>query len=468
MTETQKADAPKAAKPVYYENIVAAIGRTPLVRLNRIAGEHKSLLLAKLESFNPGGSVKDRIGFNIIDGAETAGTLKPGGTIVESTSGNTGLGLALVAAVRGYKLICTVPDKQSREKIDMLKAFGAKVVVCPTNVPPESPDSYYEVAKRIAHETPNAVLANQYHNQDNPLSHYKSTGPEIWEQTAGKIDILVGGVGTGGTMSGCGRYLKEKNPKIRVICADPEGSILKEYFTTKRIIEARPYAIEGIGEDIIPTTVHFQYFDEIRTVTDKDAFVMTRRLSREEAILSGSSAGAAAVVACQVAREAPAGSLIVVILPDSGERYLSKVHNDAWMQDQGFLDAEAVALRDLLSGKSGRIPALITVGMDEVSRRAIAIMEEHNVSQLVVMEKGRVVGSLSEAGMMGRAFKDPAALDRPCRDVMEAPFPTTGADESVQRAIDVLAKGASALLVTDAGAPVGILTRYDVVRYAAR
>jgi cystathionine beta-synthase len=463
MPETQK-----AAGPTYFDNIVASIGRTPLVRLNRIAGRHECLLLAKLEGRNPGGSVKDRIGWNIIEAAEREGRLKPGGTIVESTSGNTGVGLAIVAAVRGYKLVCTVPDKQSREKINLLKAYGAKVVVCPTNVAPESPDSYYEVAKRIVRETPNAILANQYHNQENPLSHYKTTGPEIWEQTAGQIDILVGGIGTGGTMSGCGRFLKEKNPRVRVICADPEGSILKEYFETKRIGEPRPYLIEGIGEDMIPTTVHFQYFDEIRTVPDREAIALTRRLAREEGILSGSSAGAALVAACQVVHEAPKGSLVVVILPDTGDRYLSKVHNDAWMQEQGLLTGDAVLLRDALVRKSGKMPPLISVSGADTVKSALAVMEANNISQLPVMENGRMAGAVSEGGLLGRALKEPALLDKTCREVMEPPFPRAGADESTQRAIDLLAKGSSAVVVEENGAPVGILTRFDMIGFAAR
>lgn len=463
MPETQK-----DARPIYFENIVAAIGGTPLVRLNRIAGRHECLLLAKLEGRNPGGSVKDRIGTNMIDAAVREGRLKPGGTIVESTSGNTGVGLAIAAAVRGYKLICTVPDKQSREKINLLKAYGAKVVVCPTNVPPESPDSYYEVAKRIVRETPNAILANQYHNPENPLSHYKTTGPEIWEQTAGQIDYLVGGIGTGGTMSGCGRYLKEKNPKVRVICADPEGSILKEYFETKRMAEPRPYLIEGIGEDMIPTTVHFQYFDEVRSVSDRAAMSITRRLAREEGILSGSSAGAALVVACDVVHEAPKGSLVVVILPDIGDRYLSKVHNDAWMQEQGLLTAEAVLVRDLLARKSGKIAPLISVEATATARGALAIMESQNVSQLPVTEAGKMIGAVSEGGLLGRCLKDASLLTKPCREIMEPAFPRANADESAQKAIDLLAKGASAVIVEERGAPVGILTRFDVVGYAAR
>jgi cystathionine beta-synthase len=463
MAETQK-----VAGPTYFENIVAAIGRTPLVRLNRIAGRHECLLLAKLEGRNPGGSVKDRIGVNMIEAAVREGRLKPGGTIVESTSGNTGVGLAICAAVRGYKLICTVPDKQSREKINLLKAYGAKVVVCPTNVAPESPDSYYEVAKRIARETPNAILANQYHNPENPNSHYKTTGPEIWEQTAGQIDYLVGGIGTGGTMSGCARYLKEKNPKVRVVCADPEGSILKEYFETKRVGEPRPYLIEGIGEDMIPTTIHFQYFDEVRSVSDSEAMSIARRLAREEGILSGSSAGAALVAACQVVHEAPKGSLVVVILPDIGDRYLSKVHNDAWMQEQGLLTAEAVLLRDLLAKKAGKIAPLISVEATDTARGALAIMESQNVSQVPVTEGGRIVGAVSENGLLGRCLKDATLLGKPCRDIMEPPFPRASADEAAQKAIDLLAKGSSAVIVEERGAPVGILTRFDVIGYAVR
>ncbi|MFN0152574.1 MAG: pyridoxal-phosphate dependent enzyme [bacterium] len=456
-----------SGKPVYFENVLAAVGNTPLVRLNRIVGKHDSLLLAKIESFNPGGSVKDRIGRNIVDEAEKSGRLKPGGTIVEATSGNTGVGLALVAAVRGYKLVCAMPDKMSKEKINLLKAYGTRVVVCPTNVAPDSPDSYYEVARRIARETPNAILANQYHNQENPRSHYISTGPEIWRQTAGKITHFVGGIGTGGTMSGTGRYLKEMNPNVKVICADPEGSILKEYFLTKNIGEARPYLIEGIGEDIIPTTVHFQYFDEIRSINDREAIDITRRLSREEGILIGTSGGAAVVAACQVARETSADAVIVVILPDSGERYLSKVHNDAWMQDQGLLSANAVSLREVVARKSASIPRLITADAADTTRIAVAIMEQHNVSQLPIVEGGDLVGAMSEAGVMGAALRDPGLLNRACRDTMEPPFPRAQAEESVQRAIDLFTKGAHAVIVEDARSPVGIVTRFDVLGIAA-
>jgi cystathionine beta-synthase len=454
--------------PFYFENILAAVGNTPLVRLNRICGKHSSLLLAKLESFNPGGSVKDRIGMNIVDEAERSGRLKPGGTIVEATSGNTGVGLALVAAVRGYKLVCAMPDKMSKEKINLLKAYGTRVVVCPTNVAPSSPDSYYEVAKRIARETPNAILANQYYNPENPASHYKSTGPEIWRQTAGKITHLVGGVGTGGTMSGTGQYLKQMNPNVKVIGADPEGSILKEYFEKKTVGEARPYLIEGIGEDIIPGSVLFQYFDEFRSVNDREAIDITRRCSREEGILIGTSGGAALVVACQLAREAPAGSIIVVILPDSGERYLTKVHNDAWMQDQGLLPASAVTLREVLMRKNGQTPALVTAEAADTTRIAVAIMEQHNVSQVPIIDDGKIVGGLSESNIMGAALRDPTILSRACRETMEPPFPAAQADDNAQVAIDTFSKGAHAVIVREGAAPIGIVTRFDVLGIAAR
>jgi cystathionine beta-synthase len=457
-----------SAGPIYSESILGTIGNTPLVRLNKLAGKHGSLLLAKLEGRNPGGSVKDRIGLNIIDEAERSGRLKPGGTIVEATSGNTGVGLALVAAVKGYKLICAMPDKMSREKINLLKAYGAQVVVCPTNVPPDSPDSNYEVAKRIARETPNALLANQYYNQENPLSHYKSTGPELWRQTAGKIDYFVGGIGTGGTMSGTGRYLKEQNPNVRVVCADPEGSILKQYFETKTMGDARPYLIEGIGEDIIPGTIHFQYFDEVRSVSDREAILITRRASREEGILTGTSGGAALVVACQVAREAPKGSVIVVMIPDLGERYLSKVHNDEWVQEQGLLSANSLTLGEMVGRKTGRMASLITVDAAESMRAAVGLMGQHNVSQLPVMRDGALVGTVSESGLMARALRDPESLGYACDESMEPPLPTFESRESVQKAMELFAKGASAVIVEQGGRPVGIVTRFDVLGFAAR
>ncbi len=317
----------------YYTDILEAIGNTPLIRLNRVTGESGALVLCKAEFLNPGGSVKDRIGRNMIEAAEREGHLDPGGTVVESTSGNTGVGLALVAATKGYRLVFTMPDKMSQEKIRLLKAFGAEVVVTPTAVEPSSPESYYSVAKRIAGEREGAFYVNQYFNEENTLSHYRTTGPEIWRQTGGKITHLVVGMGTGGTISGAGKYLKEQNPDIRVIGVDPEGSILSDVFHGKGDAEARPYKVEGIGEDLVPGTLWFEYIDEVHTVTDRESFNMARRLAREEGLLVGGSSGSACSVAVKIARDLPDGAVVVVVFPDSGERYLSKLHSDEWMKE---------------------------------------------------------------------------------------------------------------------------------------
>ncbi|OLD76948.1 MAG: hypothetical protein AUI33_04580, partial [Ignavibacteria bacterium 13_1_40CM_2_61_4] len=322
----------------YYASILETIGNTPLVQMPKIMDGVKGLVLAKLEMMNPGGSVKDRIGEKMIEEAEAKGTLRPGGTIIEPTSGNTGLGLAMVAAIKGYRAVFTMPDKMSREKIDLLKALGARVVVTPTAVPPDHPESYYRVAERIHRETPNSILPNQYANQANPRAHYETTGPEIWRDTDGKVTHFVCGMGTGGTISGVGSYLKEKNPKVRIIGVDPLGSILKDYFYKKETIKPHTYKIEGIGEDFIPESTWFQYIDEIVKVADKEAYLMTRRLAREEAILAGSSSGAAVVAARRIAETLGPNDLLVVLLPDTGERYLSKAHNEEWLKEQGYLE----------------------------------------------------------------------------------------------------------------------------------
>jgi cystathionine beta-synthase len=321
----------------YHEDILGTVGNTPLVRLNKVARDVKPIVLAKVEFFNPGGSVKDRMAIYMVEEAVRKGLLKPGGTIVENTSGNTGIGLALYAAVKGYSAIFTMPDKMSREKVRLLEAFGAKVVICPTAVPPDSPESYYEVAKRIARETPNAYMVNQYHNQDNVEAHYRTTGPEIWEQTDGRIDFLVAGVGTGGTISGAGKFLKEKKPGVKIIGVDPVGSVYHDWFKYRKLIEARLYMVEGIGEDMLCETLHFDLMDDIIQVNDRDSFLMARRLAREEGILAGGSSGSAVCAALKVSEKLSEDQVVVVILPDSGHNYMSKIFDDAWMKEKGFI-----------------------------------------------------------------------------------------------------------------------------------
>lgn len=321
----------------YHEDILGTIGNTPLVRLNGVAKDVKPMVLAKVEFFNPGGSVKDRMAVYMVEEAVRKGLLKPGGTLVENTSGNTGIGLALYAAVKGYRAIFTIPDKMSREKIDLLKAYGADVVICPTAVPPDSPESYYEVAKRIVRDTPNAYLVNQYHNQDNVEAHYRTTGPEIWEETQGRIDYLVAGAGTGGTISGAGKFLKEKNPGVKIIGVDPIGSIYHDWFRYKKIIESKVYMVEGIGEDMLCETMHFDVMDDIIQVNDRDSFLMARRLVREEGILAGGSSGSAVCAALKVCENLSEDKVVVVILPDTGRNYMSKIFNDEWMKEKGYL-----------------------------------------------------------------------------------------------------------------------------------
>ena len=451
----------------YFESILDTIGHTPLVKLPRIMADVPCLVLAKLEMFNPGGSVKDRIGQKMIEAAERSGRLKPGGTIIEPTSGNTGLGLAMVGAIRGYRTVFTMPDKMSREKIDLLKAFGARVVVTPTAVPPEHPESYYRVAERIHKETPNSVLPNQYANQTNPEAHYETTGPEIWEDTDGRVTHFVCGMGTGGTISGAGKYLKEKGPNVRVVGVDPLGSILKDYFYSKKTIKAHTYKIEGIGEDFVPDTTWFQYVDEVVKVSDKEAYLMTRRLAREEGILAGSSSGAALVAAQRIAEGLGKDAVLVVLLPDTGERYLSKAHNEEWLKEQGFIEEPVAPLMTILRGKEGAVAGVITVDIAAKVREAVDIMRQYGVSQLPVMDTGILVGSLREEVLMKALLDTPKMYDDYVAKVMEKPFPVVEPGADLETVYKLLLRGSPAVVVGKETQFEGIITRIDVIEYLA-
>lgn len=451
----------------YFENILQTIGNTPLVKLPKIMGGVRGLVLAKLEMMNPGGSVKDRIGEKMIADAEANGTLKPGGTIIEPTSGNTGLGLAMVAAIKGYRAVFTIPDKMSREKLDLLKAFGARVVVTPTAVPPDHPDSYYRVAERIHRDTPNSILPNQYANQANPRAHYETTGPEIWRDTDGKVTHFVCGMGTGGTISGVGKFLKEKNPTVRVIGVDPLGSILKDYFYKKDSMKPHTYKIEGIGEDFIPKSTWFEYIDDIEKVGDKEAYLMTRRLAREEGILAGSSSGAAIVVARRIAESLGPDSLLVVLLPDTGERYLSKGHNEEWLKEQGYLEEPVAPLMTILRAKERSIPGVITIDIAATVREAADMMRQYNVSQLPVLDTGILIGSLREEVLMKALLENPKMYSDYVAKVMEKPFPIVEPGADLEQVYKLLIRGSPAVVVGKENQLEGIITRIDVIGYLA-
>ncbi|HEY4100513.1 MAG TPA: pyridoxal-phosphate dependent enzyme [Gemmatimonadales bacterium] len=449
-----------------YDSVLDTIGWTPMIRLARIGRGIRTPILGKAEYANPGGSVKDRIGLAIIEGAERSGALKPGGVIVEGTGGNTGVGLAVAAAIKGYRCIFTMPDKMSQEKVRLLKAYGAEVVTTPTAVPPDHPENYIMKAKQIAHDTPGAILANQFYNPLNPEAHYATTGPEIWEQTAGKVTHFVAGAGTGGTVSGVGKYLKEKNPSIRIIAGDPAGSLYAGYFRTHELGgDGAPYKVEGMGGDKVPTTLWWDVIDEFRTVADKDSMAMARRLAREEGILAGGSTGLNLHVALAVARELnDPDACVVVILADTGERYLSKVFNDAWLQENQLLDAPRATVSDLLRRRSPDAPALVQVAPAAQVRQALNLMGTFGVSQLPVIEAGTCVGSLVENSLMTAALEDPSLLDRAVRDVMEAPFPLVEATLTLDRLAPMLTRETPAALVAEHGALLGIVSRYDVLQ----
>jgi len=448
-----------------YDSVLETIGWTPLIRLSRVAAGLRTPVYGKAEYANPGASVKDRIGLAIIEDAERRGELKPGGTIVEGTSGNTGVGLAIAAALKGYHCIFTMPDKMSQEKVRLLKAYGAEVVITPTAVPPDHPDHYVMKAKQIVRETPGAVLADQFYNAVNPEAHYATMGPEIWEQTEGKVTHLVAGAGTGGTVSGAGKFLKEKNPKIRVIAGDPIGSLYTNYHRTRTMGEGHPYKVEGIGGDKIPTTIWFDSIDEFRQVPDRTAFTMARRLAREEGILVGGSAGLNVYLALEIARELDdPEALVVTILCDTGERYLSKLFNDEWMQENQMLEAPRISVEQLLQRRPSGAPSLVSVAPAAAVRQALNLMSTWGVSQIPVVENGESVGGLIEGTLMTRALSQPALLDRPVREVMEAPFPEVDAATLSDRVGAMLTRESPAALVRKDGKLIGIVSRYDVLQ----
>jgi len=462
---------PPDAQPLIYDTILDTIGRTPLVRLNRIARGLRCTLVAKVEFFNPGGSVKDRIALNIIEAAEREGRLKPGGTIVEGTSGNTGVGLAIVAAIKGYKTVFVMPDKMSMDKVRLLRAFGAKVIITPTAVAPDDPRSYYKVSEEIVAETPNSILANQYHNPENPRSHYLTTGPEIWEQTAGKVTDVIIGMGTGGTITGVGQYLKEKNPKIRIVGVDPLGSLLYETHKLGHVpFDPHPktYKTEGIGEDFLPTALDLSVVDEVIQVGDKETFLTTRRLVREEGIFCGGSSGTAVAGSLRYCRNLDADRLVVVILPDSGSRYLSKVFDDDWMRENGFLEsawAEAAAA-DVLATK--KLREVIIAGTGDTVSAVIEKMKAHDISQMPVLSSdGRLLGLVTEVDLLNHiVLGDRHSPGDPITELARSDVATLGPDAPLESLMSVFVNRQVAIVV-DEGRVVGILTKIDILDYLA-
>jgi len=461
-----EATAPRNARP--YANVLDTVGWTPLIRLNRVVGGTRTPVFAKAEFFNPGGSVKDRIGLAMIEDAEQSGRLRPGGTIVEGTSGNTGVGLAIAAAIKGYRCIFTMPDKMSQEKVRLLKAFGADVIVTPTAVAPDHPDNYVMTAKRIVAETPGAILADQFYNPVNPHAHYLTTGPELWEQTEGRITHLVGSAGTGGTISGAGKYLKERNANVRVIAGDPAGSIFASYHSTGEKGEGAPYKVEGIGNDKLPSTLDFTIIDEYHTVSDRDAFHMGRRLTREEGLFVGGSSGLITSLAVSIAQQIDdADACIVCILPDTGERYLSKMYNEEWMRENRLLEPERLTAADVLARKDGDAPALVCVQRSTPVREALRLITNYDISQLPVCEGDDCVGSVPESLVMSRIIEDPAVLTHPVESIMEGSFPVVEGELPMTAVGRQLTRQCPAVLVRRDGELAGIITRYDVVRYLA-
>ena len=444
-----------------YNNILETIGNTPMVKLNKVVAGLPCTVYAKVESFNPGNSIKDRMAVKMLDVAEQEGKIKPGGTIIEGTSGNTGMGLALAAVIRGYKCIFATTDKQSKEKVDILKAVGAEVIVCPTNVEPEDPRSYYSVSKRLATEIPNSWYVNQYDNLANRQAHYEQTGPEIWEQTEGKVTHLVVASGTGGTVTGTGRYLKEKNPDIQVWAIDSYGSLLKKWFETGELDmnEVYPYISEGFGEDFLPQNYDRSAIDHFEKVTDKDGAVMTRRIAKEEGIFAGYSAGSVVAGLLQMKDKLKKDDVVVLIFHDHGSRYVGKVYNDEWMLDRGWLDAQTV--RDLLGGLGRR--RLVTIDINSTVRDAMELMKKYDIEQLPVMKDGEITGALTQSGLFKQLMEHAEVKEQLVADVMEAALPMVDMDMPLERLGHIINKETGAVLARDESGQYHILTKYDIL-----
>ncbi len=448
----------------YYENILHTIGNTPLVKLHKVVKDIPATVLMKVETFNPGHSIKDRMALKMLEDAEARGDIKPGGTLIECTSGNTGMGLALAAAVKGYKCIFTTTDKQSQEKIDLLRAVGGEVIVCPTNVEADDPRSYYSVARRLSTEIPNSYWCNQYDNLSNRTAHYESTGPEIWKQTEGKITHMVVGVGTGGTISGTGRYLKEQNPGVKIWGIDTYGSVFKKYHETGEFDEKEiyPYITEGIGEDIIPQNVDFKVIDRFEKVTDKDGALMARRLAREEGLLLGYSAGSAVAGLLQLKDELTPEDIVVVVIHDHGSRYVGKIYNDDWMRERGFLERE-LCVRDLLQMKHDN--RFITLSESDTVQSAFKMMKDHDISQLPVMREGKMVGSITETAVLSYLLENPMNhAEQTVTAIMGAPFPLVEEDLPFSQLSKYVDRTIPAVIAKDKAGTLHILTQYDIIR----
>jgi cystathionine beta-synthase len=448
----------------YHENILSTIGSTPLVKINRITSEIPALVLAKIESTNPGNSIKDRMALKMIEDAERSGMLKPGSTIIEGTSGNTGMGLAIASVIKGYKCIFTSTDKQSKEKFDALRAFGAEVIVCPTNVDPEDPRSYYSVSSRLVNEVPNSWKANQYDNPSNAQAHYETTGPEIWQQTEGKITHLVVGVGTGGTICGVARYLKEKNPNIQILGIDTYGSVFKKLKETGEFDknEIYPYITEGIGEDFVPQNVNLNLIDYFEKVTDKDAALMTRRIAREEGIFAGNSAGSAMAGLMQMKNRFKQGDVVVVIFHDHGTRYLGKMYNDEWMRDRGFLKEEKKTARDLIATHMDK--PLVTIGSGELVGHAIDKMKKFGISQIPVTKDDHFAGFVDETRLYQSLVENPSNINTKIEELMGPKLPVVSEDDSIDSISKLISKDVPAILVKLHSGKHHIITKYDIIQ----